>query len=237
MIKEELRFTYNTITYMLQNTSGILLLIFAINTVSAQTVIQPNYAIKSHETLEITKIDLQTDRTEVYLTVENRIAGGSFCADRNIYISDQSGERYLLTKATGIPVCPDSYNFKNIGERLSFRLEFPAVKPGLNWIDIVEDCNDNCFSFYGVVLNGEVNRKIDDAIFYAENNEPSKALIRLINIADEAAEKKINTGGILYVYIIKLAKETGNTVKAAEWYRRLESSGIPGLPLYLKHLN
>jgi hypothetical protein len=86
-------------------------------------------------------------------------------------------------------------------------------------------------------LNSEVNRKIDDAIFLAENNEPSKALSALINIADDAEKRGEDPGGVLYIYIIKLAKETGNTVKAAEWYRKLESSALPGLPLYLKHLN
>jgi hypothetical protein len=236
-VKEELRFTYKSITEMLQNILAIVLLFLAIEVSSAQTVGIPNYAMKSHETLEISKIDAGSDKTIVYLNIENRIDGGNFCADRNIYITDPTGAKLRLTKAVGIPVCPDSYKFKKTGEKLHFSLEFPPLKPGCNWIDITEECSNNCFSFYGVVLNSEINRKIDDAISLAENNEPSKALSALINIADDAERRGEEMGGVLYIYIIKLARETGSTVKAAEWYRRLESSALSGLPLYLKHLN
>jgi hypothetical protein len=37
--------------------------------------------------------------------------------------------------------------------------------------------------------------------------------------------------------IVKLYRLTGNSVKAAEWYKKLESSGLPETALYLKHLN
>jgi hypothetical protein len=205
--------------------------------IQSQTYNQPNVALKSHETLEISKIEINVHNTSIYLSIENRIAGGNFCADRNIYLICPDGSRQKLTRANNIPVCPDSYIFKSIGEKLQFTLEFPPIKPGTKWIDLIEECTDYCFSFYGVCLDTDLNKKIDDASSLAENNEPAKAMISFIKIADNIESKKSGIEGLIYINIIKLAKETGNITKAAEWYSKLKMSGIPRSEAYIKHIN
>ena len=52
----------------------------------SQTFLLPNAALKSHETLDIMKIVISEEKTQIFLKVENRIAGGNFCADKNIYL-------------------------------------------------------------------------------------------------------------------------------------------------------
>jgi len=203
----------------------------------SQTIPIPNYALKSHPTLEISKVELLTEQTVIYLTVENRIEGGNFCTDRNIYLIDSNGEKLKLTKSSGIPVCPDNYRFKTIGEKLSFVLTFPPLNQGVKCIDIIEECSDNCFSFYGVILDADLNKRIDDAFFLAENDEPGIALARFINIAEETFDRNLGTEALIYINIIKLASQEGNDSKAEEWYDKLKSSGIPGLKMYLNNLN
>jgi hypothetical protein len=203
----------------------------------SQTYNQPDIGLRSHETLEISKVEITAKRTVIYLSVENRIIGGNFCADKNIFIIYPDGTRSKLTSSNGIPVCPDTYKFKTPGEKLNFNLIFPPLKAGTEWIDLIEDCSENCFSFYGVTLDPELNKKIDDAFVLAENEEPAKALVSFINIVEETDNKNLGVEGLLCINIIKLAKETGDTLKAAEWYNRLKSSGAPRLPLYIKHLN
>jgi hypothetical protein len=61
--------------------------------IHSQRVEKPNYALKSHETLEISRIEITADESLVYLTIENRMEGGTFCADRNILLIDSDGER------------------------------------------------------------------------------------------------------------------------------------------------
>jgi hypothetical protein len=202
-----------------------------------QTYIKPNYALKSHETLEISKIEITAQKTLIFLSVENRITGGYFCADKNIFILYPDGTRSKLTASKGIPVCPDSYKFKTIGEKLNFELTFPPLKPGTQWIDLIEDCTENCFSFYGVCLNGDLNKKIDDASILAENKEPVKSLMSFIKIGNTIESKNSGVEGLIYINIIKLAKETANIPKATEWYNKLKSSVIPRKELYIKHLN
>jgi len=90
---------------------SILLNLFTIY-LFPQTVLRPNFALKSHETLEITKVEMSPEKTTIYFSIENRIEGGSFCADKNIFLIYPDGSRMKLTKANGIPVCPENYYFK-----------------------------------------------------------------------------------------------------------------------------
>ena len=203
----------------------------------AQTFVRPNYGLKSHETLEISKIEVTTQKTVIYLNIENRIKDGFFCADKNIYIIYSDGTKSKTISSKGIPNCPDTYKFKSIGEKLYFELTFPPVKRGVQSIDIVEACSDNCFSFYDVCLNNDLNKQIDDASVLAENKEPAKALISFIKIANSPATKNSGIEGLLYLNIINLAKETGNDSKAAEWYGKLKTSSIPRKEAYIKNLN
>ena len=205
--------------------------------VKSQTTENPNYGLKSHETLEITRIGNSPSLTTVYFTVENKITGGYFCADKNIFLIYPDGTKSRLVSSNGIPICPDSYKFKMVGEKLSFELTFPALKQNIHWIDIIEDCSDNCFSFYGVCLDKDLNKAIDDASDLAERNEMAKALISFTDIAATIESMNSGMSGLIYVSIIRLAKETGDKTKAAEWYMKLKSSSIPRKDLYLKNLN
>jgi hypothetical protein len=203
----------------------------------SQTLIKPNYALKSHETLEISKIEISSQKTMIFLNVENRRTDGYFCADKNIFIIYPDGTRSRLISSKGIPVCPETYKFKTIGEKLNFELTFSPLKQDTQWIDLIEDCSENCFSFYGVCLNNDLNKKIDDASLLAENAEPAKALMSFIKIAGMIDNKNSGIEGLIYINIIKLAKETANIQKASEWYTKLKSSDIPRSELYIKHLN
>lgn len=221
------------------NKTGLIICLTALCAapIRAQTIARPNYGLKSPETLEISRIETGPKKTVVYLNLENRIKDGYFCADKNVYIIYADGTKSKMISSKGIPNCPDTYKFKLIGEKLNFELTFPPIKSGTQAIDIVEACSDNCFSFYGVCLNGDLNKQIDDASVLAENKEPAKALNSFIKIAGSAEGKNSGIEGLLYLNIISLAKETGNVAMAAEWYGKLKQSSIPHKDAYVKNLN
>ena len=216
---------------------SIILLMTTLQSSFSQLVEQLNYALKSHETLEISKVEITPDETVLYLTIENRIEGGNFCADKNIFIIYPDGTRSKLTSSNGIPVCPETYKFKTIGEKLQFTLDFPPLKTGTKWIDIVEDCNENCFSFYGVTLNTELNGKINEALSIAEKGEIKRAIAFYKDILNSllAADQGIKGG--IYTDIITLSLEIGDKAGAGEWYKRMLSSNVPRLQLYVRNLN
>jgi hypothetical protein len=215
-----------------------ILLNFTAITGSSQTFLKPNFSLKSHETLDIIKAEIKPEATIFYMSIENRrIGGGSFCADKNIYLIYPDGKKSKLKSSSGIPVCPNTYKFKTPGEKLEFVLTFPPLKEGTRWIDVVEDCSDNCFSFYGITLNNDLNKRIDDAFALAEKDEPVKALIGFIDIAEEIDKNDRGIEGLLYINIIKLAKETGDNARAEKWYQKFKLSDAPRLATYVKYLN
>jgi len=215
----------------------IILLMIAMPSGFSQMISKPNYALKSHETLEIQKIDISGTRTVVYLTIENRISNGSFCADRNIYLIEPNGQKLNLIKTSGIPVCPDSYKFKVIGEKLQFTLEFPPLKAGTKWVDLVEDCSDNCFSFYGITLDNDLNKKLDEAFALASKGKAADNIILFKNILESIDNQNLGIEGLLYINIINAEVEEADNVNIKVWYNKLASSNAPRVNQYLKYLN
>jgi hypothetical protein len=212
-------------------------IIMLTSNISGQTIIKPNIGLKSHETLVLNKIELRSDITIASFTIENKITDGSFCADKNISIIYPDGSRIKTTKATGIPRCPEVYKFKYPGEKLQFTLEFPPLRSGTKWIDIVEECASNCFWFYGVTLDNELNNKLDDAFVLAEKGEPAKNILLFRNILESVDKQNEGIEGSLYVNIIVAAVEAGDKVEAAVWYKRLVGSAAPRKSEYIRFLN
>jgi hypothetical protein len=202
-----------------------------------QTYSQPNIALKSHETLEISRVEVTTDNTVIYLTIENLREGGTFCADRNIWLIDPDGVKLKLKNASGIPVCPDSYKFKNIGEKLQFTLEFPPLKTATKWIDIVEECTSNCFWLYGITLDNKLNKRLDEAFVLASKGKPADNIVLFKNILDSIDSMNLGIEGLLYINIINAYVEDADKINTIVWYKRLASSHAPRQSSYLKYLN
>jgi hypothetical protein len=209
----------------------------AMSNTFSQIYVQPNFALKSHETLEISKVELTPEKTVLYMSVENRIAGGNFCADRNINIIYPGGGKIKLKKASGIPVCPDNYKFKIIGEKLQFTLEFSPLKPETKWIDIVEECASNCFWFYGVTLDNDLNKKLDDVFALASKGKPAENIALFKTLLDSIDRQDPGIEGLLYINIINAAAEDKDEVNKMLWYKRLVSSHAPRMSYYIKYLN
>jgi len=214
-----------------------ILFILAGNNVYSQTIIRPNFGVKSHETLEIVKVVITDKSTILYLVIENRITGGTFCADRNIYILKPDGTKLFLKQSKGIPVCPDAYKFKFIGERLNFTLTFPPLAENEKWFDLIEDCAENCFWIYGVTIDNELNNRLEGAFIAAETGTPDENIKVFSNILKEIDSQNQGVEGLLYINIINAARENSDRVTEQVFMKRLVESGAPRLEEYIKYLN
>jgi hypothetical protein len=216
----------------------VILTLFSTAKIHSQIFEKPNCAFRSHETLEILKVEFSSKSTLISFSVENkRNEGGSFCADKKIYLIYPDGSRLNLTKAQNIPVCPDTYSFKNVGEKLFFTLEFPPLKSDTKWIDIIEDCSSNCFWFYGVTLDNSLNKRLDEAFSLASKSKPAENMILFKNILDDIDSQNPGIKGLLYINLINAAVEDADIVNATVWYKRLASSHAPRVEQYIKYLN
>lgn len=185
----------------------------------------------------ISGVELSTDKTVINVSLENKITGGYFCADRNIYIVYPDGNRVKLTNASGIPHCPDSYKFKSVGEKLNFILIFPPLKAGTGWFDLIEDCDDNCFSVHGILLDNNLTQKINEAVDHAEKGENNTAIGLYRDLIEKTGRDKAGITGSLYSDLITLLTLQGYTSMAADWYKKLIDSDLPGKQLYIENLN
>jgi hypothetical protein len=124
-----------------------------------------------------------------------------------------------------------------VGEKLLFTLEFPPLKAGTKWIDIIEDCTSNCFWFYGVTLDEELNRRLDTAFSLAAKGKPADNMILFKNILDDTDSQNPGIKGLLYINIINAAVDDHDIVNATVWYKRLAASHSPRVEEYIKYLN
>lgn len=197
----------------------------------------PATGLKSHPTMEISRVEVKPGKTIFYISIENRRIGGTFCVDKNTSAKLPDGSVIKLEKASGIPRCPDIYKFKKQGEILDFSLEFPSIPADAGWINLIEECSDNCFSFYGILLNDSFSRAIDNAISYVDRGQTDTAIGMYQKLISQAGEGQKGVLGSLYADLITLLTSKGYTTNAADWYRKLSDSDIPSKELYLQNLN
>jgi hypothetical protein len=202
----------------------------------SQVIPEPNYGLKSHETLVIEKVELRRDATIISFSIENKIENGSFCVNRNTFLVDPAGNRYRMVRATGLPLCPASYNFKMPGEKLAFQLTFPTLPGEPVYIDIREECTDNCFSFYGVTLNEYINSRFDEPFSMVRRGETSRAINRFIDVSEVVANHS-GLKALAFYNVIKLSHDTGDEQKAAEWYLKLKNMQQNIGKVYIEQLN
>ena len=188
----------------------------------AQTTLNPNFGSTSHP-MTISKIETTSSQTIIYLTIENQINGGSFCADKNIKIEDEQNNIYLLNYSEGIPTCPQLHSFTTVGEKLEFALYFPSIATKAKYLDITEQCNNACFTLKGVIINNEINTLINDAYDAYSEGLNFKAL----SLFKQAhAKMQDYPYGFIYLNIIKLYYDLNQTSEAENWEKKLQQSKV-----------
>jgi hypothetical protein len=163
--------------------------------------------------------------TEVYLSIINMRPEGSFCVDRNTYILLPDGEKSVATQISGIPACPENYIFSHLNERLKFSLHFSGDLP-LSF-DLIEDCNDACFSIMGICSDEKLNSEINEAYNNYNAGFKELALEQYMNILVKTSSEKLSLNTGLYINIINILNETRRNEEATIWMKKFEQAKQP----------
>jgi tetratricopeptide (TPR) repeat protein len=208
----------------------------------AQIIDLPVVNAKSHKTLVIDKIEKNPAQTVFYLSVTNEIESGDawFCADKQIYLKESKGDRmYFMEQSQGIPNCPESHKFTKVGEILEFKLIFPPLPIDLKEIDMIENCSDNCFYFYGIVMDPATNTEIrlfeKGVAFYSSKNYTS-ALSCFQKITEKPADIHSNTYAYAMYIIPLIYFQSGDRTNAEKKYRLLQKSDITDKNFFIEKL-
>ncbi len=202
-------------------------------TARAQEIDKPNFAFASHP-ISIEKIIRLPDAFVIRLNIENQMENGYFCASKTIYLQDIiSGKKIKLNHAENIPVCPDVYHFKWVGEKLHFSLYFPLPDSGLRYANVIEECQSHCLSIYGLITDAKMNNQINRGFdAYSHQN---------LSFALESFEAAVQQNpdypfGFLYAHIIKILLEQEKYDEAKSWFQKLKMSNFIDKKSVLKQI-
>lgn len=209
---------------------------------SGQVIVSPSVKSKTHPSLQIDSI-YTGNETVVFLHIVNENTEGNawFCADKNIDLVDvQTNQKYPLRKQTGIPVCPETHTFKKFGEKLYFRLYFPALDPHVDEIDIIEACSDNCFSLKGIVLNQQLNQEIrqfEKGVELFTSGKYQDALIVFKELAENSGFKSTSHFAYATYILPVIYHQVKEEEKAKEAYQKLVHSTIREKAYFLRKIH
>lgn len=125
-----------------QNEKNIFYLIKKSNT-KANLTLETINVVENHKTV----LFLNAKGSQEYMN------GGWVCLGNDSYIKDPTtGKKYKLLKTNGIPICPSKFNFKAVGQKLNFSLEFEPIPKNVRVIDFIEN-DESSWNLYGISLN------------------------------------------------------------------------------------
>jgi hypothetical protein len=195
----------------------------------AQVFDKPSFSLTSHPTLEIVSIEKWEDQTVVNLRVKNQRISGSFCIDKETFLLNPLGtEEWKLTSMDGIPACPEQHSFKSIGEVLDFSLIFPAIPDEVKYLDLHEGCDDACVSVRYILLDEEMNNQINEGFTLYEIGRLSASLQVFEDIMEAEYDNYSPVFGTLYLYMMSIHYELGQSKEVRRIFNELKESSIIG---------
>ena len=195
----------------------------------AQVFEKPSFSLTSHPTLEIMSIEKWEDQTVLNIRVKNQRISGSFCFDKETFLLNSIGsEEWKLTTMDGIPACPDQHRFKSIGEVLDFSLVFPAIPDEVKYIDLHEGCEDACVSVKYILLDEEMNKRINEGFNLYEIGRLSASLQVFEDIMEAEYDNYSPVFGTLYLYMMSIHYELGESKEVRRIFNEMKESSIIG---------
>jgi hypothetical protein len=204
----------------------ILLFVCPVST-GAQVLDKPNVGLSSHEYIELDRIEFTGGRTLLYLTIENKRLAGRFCISEDTWLKNSLGDsEYRLIESANIPVCPETYRFRSIGEKRSFVLHFPQADEPVRYFDLVEHCEDDCLTMKYICLDPEINRRINEGLDLYAAGRPDQALAHFEGILADRNDNYSPVFGTLYLYLMMVSFDMGSSKDLRYWYDELKSSSV-----------
>ncbi len=197
----------------------VFVLIVSVIPLFGQTIKMPNFAVATHPFL-VNEVTYQKDGFMIELTIENQSPSGYFCASKHIYLqNNRSKKKIFMTRSENIPVCPSVYRFKWQGEKLTFKLFFPKLDTTIRYVDVIESCNNHCFSIFGLILDPEMNTAINQGYNAFDNGDFQNAYEYFKKAIDKNPAYPY---GFLYANIIKVLAAQKKFAVAKSWYKKLQ---------------
>jgi hypothetical protein len=200
----------------------LLFILLSHHLLIAQRFSKPNYGVKSHPTLSVEYIELSGSSAIVELMVKNEHPQGWFCRDEHVFLKNRTTKHPIIS-SENIPVCPDKHFFATTGEKLTFRLIFPPVDTAIQYIDLIEDCDESCFYIKGIVLSKMGNEWLNEGFRAYSEQKPELAIHYFLRFLKQYPDYP---WGFVHYAIIECYADLRNWAKAGEWFSKIQGSSL-----------
>ena len=122
---------------------------------------------------------------------------------------------------------------------LEFKLYFEKISDKIKFIDLIENCNNACFSFFSIILDNKHNEKIrafEKGFDLYQNNEFEKSIIYFEKVLEGELTIDSQIYGLSYYYLILIYKDQKKPEKVEEFYKKLTNSDLQDKETFIKEL-
>ena len=201
----------------------LVVLLSGLMAVGQEMIQAPYFAVATHP-MTVQSIAKYPDSLVLVMTIENQSDKGYFCVNKKVYMEDlKTRSRVFMLSEKGLPLCPGVYHFKWKGEVKTFFLSFPSPDKKTSYVNVVEDCNDNCFAIYGLVLDKAMNEDINRAYDAYKLNHLEESLQAFEKVMKDHPDYPF--GGFA-AHVIKILLEQKKYAEAGIWYKKLQYSNF-----------
>lgn len=188
----------------------------------AQTIYNPNVAIKPIPTLSVYKVEMKENSTAITFRIINSGKLPPFSLkSKNIILREVSDTMDLdLISSENAKFFPEKHTFSYQDEIYDFTLVFEGLIQPVKYIDVVELTPQRDFYVQGIILDEDLNVQITRGFRAYQQGDIEGALTYFINFVEMDLYFEY---GMAYFNIIYILSQQNRWAEVKEWYGKFKN--------------
>lgn len=207
---------------MMKRTGVILVLLMVSQLICAQTIYNPNVAIKPMPALSVYKVEMLENSTAITFRIINNNQLPPFSlGSKNIILRKVSDTMDLrLIRYENAKFAPEKHIFSYKDEIYEFTLVFGGLIQPAKYIDVIEMTPERDFYVQGIILDKDLNTEITLGFRTYQLGDSHGALQHFINFAEMDLYFEY---GLAYFNILYILSQQNRWEEAKEWYDKYKN--------------
>jgi len=220
--------------YMKKVILGFLILTIS-QLIMAQTVYNPNVAIKPISTLSVYKVEMLENSTVITFRIGNNPQLDAFSLkSKDIILRKVSDTMDLpLLKSENVKFFPDKHVFTYKDEIYEFTLHFGGLIQPVKYIDVLEKTPSRDFYVQGIILNEDLNTEITRGFDAYKKGDTMGAVDHFKNFVEMDLYFEY---GFAYFFILNILANMNEWEEAQKWYSQFKNKFFYDKELHINNL-
>lgn len=203
--------------------------------IMAQTVYNPNVAIKPISTLSVYKVEMLENSTAITFRIGNNPQLDAFSLkSKDIILRKVSDTMDLpLLKSENVKFFPDKHVFTYKDEIYEFTLHFGGLIQPVKYIDVLEKTPSRDFYVQGIILNEDLNTEITRGFDAYKKGDTMGAVDHFKNFVEMDLYFEY---GFAYFFILNILANMNEWEEAQKWYSQFKNKFFYDKELHINNL-